>query len=617
MFTSEASFAATTFTYDNLNRLTTADYGNGTSITYQYDAAGNVTRVQAVGSTVSTCTAINGASTVTVNVASSYSAMCVNTSAYVWKQNGVTISACTTPTCSVTFTATGANTLTVAPSAAQNNAASLAVTVSAAPTPTCSLITGPQSIAAAANSQTYTATCSNTSSYLWSLDGATIPACTTSTCSVNFPANTAASGVKRVVGVSPSANTLSTYRLPVGQAAASTPQCSAPISGPISVPATGGTFVYSSECSGATSYTWTLDGQAVNCAGTTCAITLPGNAGANVRLFVVGGSASNGVGSSQKPNLTVTVAAAPSSCSLDFNGDGAVNAIDALLFNRWLLGFRSAALVNGLSVYPVGTTVNAYATAVSNRMVLGLVHDFDNNGKVDATTDGLLLYRLTQNLTGTSVTSGALGAGALRNNHELIRAHVNTSCGTSFAAEPAALFDEFNSSALDANKWTEVRAGTGVATVSGGTVTFGAFASANTQGKVTFGGSRIVVEGRFTGLGASRDTTISIVDANNGDVIYFGDTNYFNYGFYSYGTGQLAFAQQNQGGTTSAYKEYRLTIDGMSVLIERGDTLANISQTRTATLPASIVGKRFYLRISTASPNYSPGTFDWVRVTTR
>ena len=36
------SYAATiTYTYDNLNRLTGIDYGNGAAITYTYAAAGN------------------------------------------------------------------------------------------------------------------------------------------------------------------------------------------------------------------------------------------------------------------------------------------------------------------------------------------------------------------------------------------------------------------------------------------------------------------------------------------------------------------------------------------------------------------------------------------------
>ena len=38
-----------TYTYDNLNRLTKADYGGGVSIEYAYDNAGNITATAAVG----------------------------------------------------------------------------------------------------------------------------------------------------------------------------------------------------------------------------------------------------------------------------------------------------------------------------------------------------------------------------------------------------------------------------------------------------------------------------------------------------------------------------------------------------------------------------------------
>src|SRR3989338_6470475 len=40
-FCYQASAATITYTYDNLNRLTKVDYGNGTTIDYSYDAAGN------------------------------------------------------------------------------------------------------------------------------------------------------------------------------------------------------------------------------------------------------------------------------------------------------------------------------------------------------------------------------------------------------------------------------------------------------------------------------------------------------------------------------------------------------------------------------------------------
>jgi len=130
--------------------------------------------------------------------------------------------------------------------------------------------------------------------------------------------------------------------------------------------------------------------------------------------------------------LSITVAATPA-CSLDFNGDGAVNTTDALIFNRWLFGFRGDSLVAGITPFPVGTIPSVFATAVTGRMAITPTHDFDQDTFVNAETDGLIFLRMTQTLKGTSVTSNALGVGAQRNTYELIRTHINTNCGTSFA----------------------------------------------------------------------------------------------------------------------------------------------------------------------------------------
>jgi hypothetical protein len=58
--------------------------------------------------------------------------------------------------------------------------------------------------------------------------------------------------------------------------------------------------------------------------------------------------------------------------------------------------------------------------------------DIDANGSADALTDGLILIRAMFGLTGTAVTSGALGTGATRDSWTLIRAYLNLNCGGSF-----------------------------------------------------------------------------------------------------------------------------------------------------------------------------------------
>lgn len=572
------------------------------------------------------CTSISGATTTTSGISVTYTANCTGTTTYVWKLNGTQITTCNNlNSCPLSFSVVGANTLTVAPSAASaaNVTATTTVTVSAPAAAACTAVNGPglASIPASASTQTYNASCSNTTSYIWKLDGATL-GCSTSSCPVAFAASASPVATTHTVTVAPSTTSASVASLTVSQAAAAVaPVCSG-IIGPVSLSAIGGPQTYSANCVGATDYLWYLansnfsnpDCTSGGVGTPTCRYLFNFNTGTTPVSYVIKVTARNATGIAPQQSVTVTMAAPPASCSLDFNGDGAVNTTDALLFNRWLLGFRNAYLVNGVTPYPAGSTAANFATAVTNRMVLGQVHDFDDNGAVDAATDGLLFLRLTQGLTGSAVTSGAIGLGSHRSSYETIRTQMNTSCGTSFGGVAAAFYDAFDGVALDTASWTETRGGAGVVSVLGGIANFAALTSASTQGKRTFSGNKIVAEARFTGPGIARDTSFALVEAATGDLIWAGDTSYGPFGFYSYGTGQFAFAQQNLGGTTSAYKEYRITLEGTSARIERGDALGAFTQIRTVTLPTSIIGKSFYIRIGTASVDYSPGAFDWVRV---
>jgi hypothetical protein len=130
-------------------------------------------------------------------------------------------------------------------------------------------------------------------------------------------------------------------------------------------------------------------------------------------------------------NIVFAAAEAPA-CGLDFNGDGVVDTNDALLFNRWLVGFRNEALVSGMVPIPSGATTSAFAAAVTSRMMISLAHDFDQDNGVFAATDGLLFTRLTQGLRDAHLTNRAIGNGAQRNTYELIRSHLNSACGTSY-----------------------------------------------------------------------------------------------------------------------------------------------------------------------------------------
>jgi Protein of unknown function (DUF1566) len=392
------------------------------------------------------CTSISGATTATSGISVTYTANCTGATTYVWKLNGTQITACNNlNSCPVSFSFVGVNTLTVAPSvtSAANVTASATISVSAATAASCFSISGVNTVSATASTQTYNAVCTGASTYVWKLDGATL-GCTAASCAVSFAASATPADTTHTVTVAPSTATASTASLTVTQAAAAVaPVCSG-ILGPVSLSAVGGPFTYAANCVGATDYLWYLpntnfsnpDCSSGGVGTPTCRYLFNFNTGTAPVSYVIKVTARNAAGIAPQQSVTVTFAAPPTSCSLDFNGDGAVNLTDALLFNRWLLGFRNASLVNGVTPYPAGTTSAAFATAVANRMVLGQVHDFDDNGKVDTATDGLLLFRLAQGLTGSAVTSGAIGLGSHRSSHEAIRTHINTNCGTSFAPGP-------------------------------------------------------------------------------------------------------------------------------------------------------------------------------------
>lgn len=185
---------------------------------------------------------------------------------------------------------------------------------------------------------------------------------------------------------------------------------------------------------------------------------------------------------------------------------------------------------------------------------------------------------------------------------------------------PPLFIDDFNGTTLDSSKWTSSPClSAGDPTFAGnGQVHFGSCQSASTQGKATFSGKKIVIEARFAGQkGAGRDSGITLLNTTTGDFFQFGDTDYLNRGVYAYlyYGGTYEFVQQ-YGGTTTAFKDYRVTIEGTSVTIQRGDSLSNLTETYTATLPRSATDGTYYLRIGTGTDWYAPADFDWIRVNT-
>lgn len=173
------------------------------------------------------------------------------------------------------------------------------------------------------------------------------------------------------------------------------------------------------------------------------------------------------------------------------------------------------------------------------------------------------------------------------------------------------LFDEFDGASFQSASWTAV----GPASVTGGRAQFACGSSAHTIGKVSVAGDPIVIEAKFVGPGSLRDTRIELIDASNAaNRIYVGDTNYRSDGLYTIGSGVFNLAQGGGGLSLSQYQEYRITVSGTSLTVQRGSTLGNLTETRQSTLATSIAGKAFHIAIGTGNPDYCPGEFDWIRV---
>ena len=185
------------------------------------------------------------------------------------------------------------------------------------------------------------------------------------------------------------------------------------------------------------------------------------------------------------------------------------------------------------------------------------------------------------------------------------------------------LLDDFNSTtsiALDPAKWTSnpYKPGYGDPTVGNGLVHLANCQSANTAGKVTFSGNRIVIKARFVGPKSwGRDTYVSLIDSSTGSLLRIGDSNYWN-GIYLQlsKSGNYEVVKSYSGTSTSQFQEYRITLEGKTVTIERGDTLAAITKTITEIMPRSVTDGSYYVQIGTGGCDgyYSPADFDWIQV---
>jgi len=100
------------------------------------------------------------------------------------------------------------------------------------------------------------------------------------------------------------------------------------------------------------------------------------------------------------------------SASWDFDNNGQADALtDGLLLLRHTFGLTGESLLNGAIATDSPLTDAEIAASIDSAMQIA---DIDNNGEVDALTDGLLLLRYLFGLTGNSLINGVVASDALR-----------------------------------------------------------------------------------------------------------------------------------------------------------------------------------------------------------
>ena len=141
----------------------------------------------------------------------------------------------------------------------------------------------------------------------------------------------------------------------------------------------------------------------------------------------IAGASSSGSGKTSAPGFINQLFGTVYSCILDVDDSGVIDArTDGLLILRSMFGLTGSAVTSG--------AIGPQAKRLTFDEVRPLIHaaalDLDGNGQTDPLTDGLMLVRALFGLTGTAVTSNAIGPNATRSNWTAIRNYLNTSCGT-------------------------------------------------------------------------------------------------------------------------------------------------------------------------------------------
>ncbi len=115
----------------------------------------------------------------------------------------------------------------------------------------------------------------------------------------------------------------------------------------------------------------------------------------------------------------------PQTCNLDIDSSGGFTIADARAMLAWMLGFRGIVLEN-ISGF-TGLTGAAIDSFLQNQKNNGAL-DLDGDGEVRATTDGLMLLRVSLGLSGDAVTKNAVNPSGTRGNWAGVRGHLIDKC---------------------------------------------------------------------------------------------------------------------------------------------------------------------------------------------
>ena len=135
-----------------------------------------------------------------------------------------------------------------------------------------------------------------------------------------------------------------------------------------------------------------------------------------------------------------------SGSNVDIDGNEQFDALtDGLLVLRSMFGLTGTSLISGSvasdAIYTDATDIESRITGLGNRL------DIDDNGNIDALTDGLIVLRYLFGLTGDTLVKGVVAADANRESAAEIEAHMAVL--TSLDTEPPVITSSANYTAAE------------------------------------------------------------------------------------------------------------------------------------------------------------------------